>query len=159
MRLSHRLGRLRLHLEGDERDVLSVLLDELDSVLAADPDPDDAVQQRLFPSAYRDDEDAAEEYRALTETSLRTLRDERIAACRADLANGAVFDLADAELGQRWIQVLNDLRLALGTRLGVSEADSGELDETAPDAQPRALYLWLTEVQDLMVHALMGKSS
>ncbi|MDT4918732.1 MAG: hypothetical protein QOH89_3432, partial [Pseudonocardiales bacterium] len=85
-------------------------------------------------------------------------REERIAACRADLAADAVIDLADAEAGQRWIQVLNDLRLALGTRLGISEADAGELDQSATDAQPRGLYLWLTEVQDLLVHALMGRS-
>jgi hypothetical protein len=156
--LSNRLGRLRVHLERDERAVLTTLLDELDAVLAADADPDDAVQQRLSPAAYRDDDAAAQEYRALTETSLRTLREERIAACRADLAADAAIDLADVEAGQRWIQVLNDLRLALGTRLGVSEADAGELDQSAPDAQPRALYVWLTEVQDLLVHALMGRS-
>jgi hypothetical protein len=156
--LSNRLGRLRVHLERDERAVLTTLLDELDAVLAADADPDDAVQQRLNPAAYRGDDAAAQEYRALTETSLRTLREERIAACRADLASGAAIDLADVEAGQRWIQVLNDLRLALGTRLGISEADAGELDQSAPDAQPRALYLWLTEVQDLLVHALMGRS-
>jgi hypothetical protein len=158
VRLSDRRGRLRLHLEGNERELMTVLLDELEAVLAGDADPDDAVQQRLYPAAYRDDEAAADEYRELTETSLRTLRDERIGACRTDLSDGAVLDLADAEVGQRWIQVLNDLRLALGTRLGITEADSGELDENAADAQPRALYLWLTEVQDLMVHALMDRS-
>jgi hypothetical protein len=148
-----------LHLEGSEPELLAMLLEELDTVLAADPDPADEVHRRLYPAAYRDDATAEEEYRSLTETSLRTLRGERVAACRADLSAGTTLDLADAELGRRWLQVLNDLRLALGTRLGVTEADAGELDETSHDAQPRALYLWLTEVQDLMVHALMDRSS
>ena len=159
MRLSNRRGRLQLHLEPGECELLSVLLDELDAVLAAEADADDEVLRRLNPAAYRDDAEAEREYRELTETSLQALRDERIAACRAELASGGTVELTDPDAGRRWIQVLNDLRLALGTRLGVTEADAGELDADAPDAQPRALYLWLTEVQDLLVHALMGRTS
>ena len=40
-----------------------------------------------------------------------------------------------------WMQVLNGLRLLLGTRLDVSEED--QFDPEAPDAPSRALIAWL----------------
>ena len=61
----------------------------------------------------------------------------------------------DADGGQRWIQVLNDLRLVLGTRLGITEED-GDLDPAAPDFQQRSVYYWLTALQDSLVRALMA---
>jgi hypothetical protein len=51
--------------------------------------------------------------------------------------------------------VLNDLRLALGTRLGVTEEDDHDVDATDPREQPRLIYYWLTAVQDSVVHGLM----
>jgi hypothetical protein len=56
----------------------------------------------------------------------------------------------DDEAADRWLRVLNDLRLALGTRLGVTEQD--ELDDQEPAVQ---LYHWLSAVQDLLVGHLM----
>jgi Domain of unknown function (DUF2017) len=157
VRVSRRHGRPRLRLEAEEVALLQSLFDELDAVLAdheADHEADNEVRARLNPAAYRDDADSEEEFRALTAASLRELRDERLAACRADLAVGPEIDL-DAETGRRWIQVLNDLRLALGTRLGITESDDHDIDPTDPDAQPRVIYYWLTAVQDSVVHVLM----
>jgi uncharacterized protein DUF2017 len=156
VKVSHRHGRLRLRLEPEEVTLLSMLLDELDAVLDGPGDPDDAVLQRLYPAAYRDDAEAELEFRSLTESSLRTARSERIAACRADLATGPDIELTDPDAGRRWIQVLNDLRLALGTRLGITEDDEPDLDPTDPAAQPRVIYYWLTAVQDSVVQELMG---
>lgn len=156
MKVSRRHGRLRLRLEAEEQTLLSMLLDELDAVLEGDAGADDAVLQRLHPAAYRDDPEAETEFRSLTESSLRTGRSERIAACRADLAVGTDIDLSDADAARRWIQVLNDVRLALGTRLGISEDDEPDLDPTDPAAQPWVIYYWLTAVQDAVVQGLMG---
>jgi hypothetical protein len=47
--------------------------------------------------------------------------------------------------------VLNDLRLALGTRLGVTEDDY----DRGPTGEPWVIYHWLTAVQDSVVTALM----
>jgi hypothetical protein len=156
MKVFRRHGRLRLRLEPAEHELMSVMLDELQALLDSEADVDDAVLHRLFPAAYRDDEDAEIEYRALTEDSLRTLRDERIDECRADLATDDDIDLGDDDASRRWIQVLNDLRLALGTRLGVTEDDGADIDPTDPDVQPRVVYYWLTAVQDSVVSGLMS---
>ncbi len=47
----------------------------------------------------------------------------------------------DADQLAGWMQVLNGLRLLLGTRLDVSEED--EFDPEAADAPTRALLSWL----------------
>lgn len=144
-----------LRLDPEETQLLALLFDELSALLSEDADPADDVRQRLHPAAYRDDPDAEAEYQALTEASLRAARDERIAACRADLAAGGEIALGDPETARRWLQVLNDLRLALGTRLGVTQDGEPELDPDDPEAKPWMVYSWLTAVQDAVVNALM----
>jgi hypothetical protein len=156
VKVSRRKGRLRLRLEVEEVTLLSMLLDELDALLERDVDPDDEVLRRLYPAAYQNDPEAETEFRSLTESTLRTARSERIAACRADLVGAPEVDLSDPDAGRRWIQVLNDLRLALGTRLGITEDDEPDFDPADPAAQPRVIYYWLTAVQDSLVQGLMA---
>jgi hypothetical protein len=152
--VSGRGSRLRLRLEPVEVELLAMLFEELDAVL--DGAADDEVLRRLNPAGYRDDPEADADYRALTETSLRSERTDRMAACRADLAAGSgEIDLSDPDVARRWIQVVNDLRLALGTRLGITEDDDADLDPAAPDAAAREVYHWLTAVQDSVVRSLM----
>ena len=55
---------------------------------------------------------------------------------------------------QAWLGVLNDTRLVLGTRLGITEEEH-ELDPADPDAGAYALYQWLTWVQGDLVEALL----
>ncbi len=153
MKVSRRHGRLRLQLAAVEADLLARLLEELEITIAGDAD--DPVVRRLYPAAYADDEHAEAEYRSLTRPALESDRLERIAACRAELASGPDVALDDPETARRWIQALNDVRLALGTRLGVTEDDDHDIDPAAPDPQPRAIYYWLTAVQDTVVTALM----
>ena len=159
MRISRRHGRLRIRLEPLEVSLLQSLLDQLESVLDG-PSGDGAeeIRARLNPSAYPDDREADEEYRRLTADTLRGERDERIGACRDELARTSDVDITDPEVGRRWIQVLNDLRLAFGTRIGVTEDDSPRVDPDDPDGELRAIYHWLTAVQDSVVVELMGSS-
>lgn len=155
MRLSRRRGVVTLRLEPVEAALLTSLFDDFVATLDTDAlPPDDPVRRRLFPAAYRDDDEAEAEFRSLTETSLRTDRSERAGQCATELASSPDVPLDD-EAGQRWIKALNDLRLALGTRLGVTEDDDPEIDPDDPDAQTRAVYYWLTAVQDSLVRALM----
>lgn len=148
---------LQLVFAPDEAAVLQALLDDLRGLVADDgaDTADDPVRQRLFPSAYPDDGDAEAEYRDLTESALRGERVDRIGACEGELAAGPTVELSDDDVARRWLQVLNDLRLALGTRLGVTE-EPPELDPTDPRAQSWLLYGWLTEVQDAVVQCVMG---
>jgi hypothetical protein len=142
-------------LEPVEAQVLETLLEELANTLESDElDAADPVRQRLFPAAYRGDPEAEAEFRSLTESSLRIERTDRARQCAEQLVGGVTDIAFDADSGQRWIQVLNDLRLALGTRLGITE-DDGELDPDHPDFKQRSLYYWLTAVQDSLVRALM----
>ena len=150
MKLTHK-GGLRLRLEPVEVSVLTALLTELGATLIGENDADPVVR-RLYPSAYPDDVAAEAEYRAITETELRTERLDRAAACVAELA--PEIDLTDPADATRWIQVLNDLRLVLGTRLAVTE-DDPDFDPDDPGEQARLVYHWLTGVQDAVVYALM----
>ena len=90
------------------------------------------------------------------EESLRDTKAERVAECRAELPDGEGDVDLDDEAAQRWLTVLTDLRLAIGTRLDVSEDDDPAIDPSDPDAQLRAIYQWLTALQDSLVHAVMG---
>ncbi len=157
MRVSRRpgrRGRVRINLEAVEAGLLTTLFDDLASAMRTLPD-DDPVRERLFPSAYPGDADAAEEFRSFTEDGLRDARLERLEKCRSDLPVAAGDVDLDEDAGRRWLAVLNDLRLAIGTRLNITEDDEPELDPADPDAQTRAIYHWLTALQDSLVRAVM----
>jgi hypothetical protein len=155
VRVTRRRGHARIRLEPVESGLLATLFDDLDGALRNLPD-DDAVRQRLFPAAYRTDDRASAEFRSLTEDSLREVKAERLAECRAELPSGAGDVDLDDGAAQRWLAVLTDLRLAIGTRLNVSEDDDPAIDPDAPDAQVRVIYHWLTALQDSLVHAVMS---
>ncbi|HST46621.1 DUF2017 family protein [Jatrophihabitans sp.] len=145
MKARRKAGLLRVDLSSAEAALLAGLLDELTAALT-EPDPADPVIRRLYPDGYTDDPDAAREYRELVEADLRAERAGRLERCRTELPPGGGRMQLDAEATDRWLRVLNDLRLALGTRLGVTE--EAELDEEHPAVQ---VYAWLTAVQDLLV--------
>ncbi|MFF4955119.1 DUF2017 domain-containing protein [Streptomyces chattanoogensis] len=136
--------------------------------------PSDPVLARLFPDAYGgpdlvpdDDVQAASaEFRRYTENDLRARkREDALALVRAldslspGIDQGAVLRLKPDECRQ-WLGALNDLRLAIGTRLEVTdEEDGGELLRL-PDTDPRKpmvmAYLWLGGLQETLVESLMG---
>jgi hypothetical protein len=119
--------------------------------------PDDPVLARLFPDAYRDDSKASGEFRRYTEEGLRS---GKVAAARTVLAtlppNGGRIRLSEAE-AQAWLRALNDVRLALGVRLGVTDDFDDQVADLEPD-DPRSAYVgvyqWLAFLQETLVHAL-----
>jgi hypothetical protein len=119
--------------------------------------PEDPVVARLLPDAYRDDPEASGEFRRYTE---RSLRSEKVAAARTVLATlpprGGRVRLSEPE-AQAWLKALNDVRLALGTRLGVSDDFDDQVTDMRPD-DPRSaavgIYQWLAFLQDSLVNAL-----
>jgi hypothetical protein len=113
--------------------------------------PSDPALARLLPDGYRDDDEAAGEFRRLTESSLR--RDKVNAAERllaALPADGAGEVRLDPETTESWLSTINDVRLALGTRLEVTE-EMAEPDPEDPDAPAYVVYLWLTELQGVLI--------
>jgi hypothetical protein len=120
--------------------------------------PDDPVLARLFPDGYRDNPEAAAEFRRLTQSTLR----QQKSAAAAQLLDALPARGGKVQLGEpaaeQWLGTLNDLRLMLGTRLGVTE-DGDPLGGHAasdPDAEPYLIYHWLTAVQDQLITALGG---
>jgi hypothetical protein len=119
--------------------------------------PDDPVLARLLPDAYRDDPEAAGEFRRYTEQGLRS---GKVAAAQTVLATlpakGGQVRLAPED-AQAWLRAINDVRLAIGTLLGITEDYEDELEQ-ASWADPRSAYLevyhWLGYVQDSLVRAL-----
>jgi Domain of unknown function (DUF2017) len=119
--------------------------------------PEDPVLARLFPDAYGDDPEAAGDFRKYTEPGLRS---GKVAAARTVLATlpdsgGRVrLSAGDAEA---WLRALNDVRLALGVVLGITEDYEHELTG-ASVTDPRSAYLqvydWLTYLQETLVRAL-----
>lgn len=157
MRVTRRRGVVRIGLDEVEIGLLRTLFDDLTDALDVMAD-DDPVRQRLFPPGYRDDPAAAGEYRDLTESSLTDQRRARITRALAELPPTSGEITLDPDAVQRWLGVLNDLRLAIGTRLGV-DADTAIDDDLAgadeADRAARAVYVWLTALLDRLVEAVM----
>ncbi|MEU5767562.1 DUF2017 domain-containing protein [Streptomyces asoensis] len=141
--------------------------------------PADPVLRRLFPDAYTDpegtpgpqqaDEQQAHsaEFRRFTENDLRAgKRENALAVVRsldtlaAEAAGegGAVLKLTPQE-SQQWLRSLNDLRLAIGSRLEITDEDDTDLLYRLPDTDPRKpmvmAYLWLGGLQETLVTTLM----
>jgi hypothetical protein len=141
-----------------ESAVLAGLLDELD-LIASDPSPADPVTARLYVDGYAEP-GAAADFRELTQASLQSDRRDRYGQCRAELPDGAGELLIEADELARWLMVVNDMRLALGTRLGVTAdgfADPSGSDQLAPDVYAgRVAYHWLAALQDDLVTSALG---
>ena len=119
--------------------------------------PDDPVLARLLPDGYADDLPASAEFRRYTE---ETLRAGKIASAQTVLSslppNGGQVRLSEPEC-QQWLRALNDVRLALSVRLGITEDDQDMAERLAAD-DPRAAYVWvyqwLAYLQDSLIEAL-----
>lgn len=119
--------------------------------------PDDPVLARLLPDGYRDDQDAAQEFRRFTESGLRSAKVESAQTLLQTLpASGGKVKL-NAEQAEAWLRSLNDVRLALGVRLGVTEDFDGLSEDVGAD-DPRfaytQVYQWLAFLQESLVAAL-----
>ncbi|HET9861780.1 MAG TPA: DUF2017 domain-containing protein [Nocardioidaceae bacterium] len=147
-----------------ERDPLEAMLD----FSGPTTEPEDPVLRRLFPNAYRDDDESAAEFRRFTEGALRDGK-ARAAATIIDVLEEAGLpadptgeDLTiDVELDREtalvWMRSLTDLRLALGTRLGVEDGDEGFWDglpEEDPRLQAHHVYEWLGFLQETLVQSV-----
>lgn len=139
--------------------------------------PSDPVLKRLFPDAYSDPEGTpgpqeaeeqkaySSEFRRYTENDLRAgKRDSALAVIRTLDAlspvddGGAVLKLSPEE-SKQWLGALNDLRLAIGSRLDIVDEDDTDLLYRLPDEDPRKpmvmAYLWLGGLQETLVATLL----
>jgi uncharacterized protein DUF2017 len=134
-------------------------------------EPDDPVLVRLFPTAYRHDEEAASEFRRFTEGTLRdgkanaaiTIIDglEEAGLPPELTEEGLVIDIELEEpAAEIWMRSFTDLRLALATRLGVEEGDEDywhSLPDDDPRSQAHEIYEWVGYLQETLVQALTAR--
>jgi Domain of unknown function (DUF2017) len=124
--------------------------------------PDDPILSRLLPDFHRLDDDAPSQEDQNSAAALRSLHEPELLELKTGAAgvlldtcpqNGGeirlTFEQADA-----WLASLNDVRLALGTALDVTE----DMPDQLPDEDPREphleVYHWLTWVQESLVQAM-----
>ncbi|MCP3819463.1 DUF2017 domain-containing protein [Streptomyces sp. A3M-1-3] len=152
--------------------------DPLAALFAEGPSepPSDPALARLFPDAYGGPDAAHEEadeelrarsaeFRRFTENDLRARkREDALAMVRtldaltAGGDGGAVLELTEDD-SRRWLGALNDLRLAIGARLEVTDEDENDELYRLPDDDPRKpmvmAYLWLGGLQETLVDTLL----
>ena len=123
----------------------------------ADKPPEDPVLARLLPDGYRDDPAAAGEFRKYTEPALRSAKHQAAREMLDTLPDeGGRIQLTQGQ-ALSWLKALNDVRLALGVRLGVTEEFEEQWEQLKPhDPQWTAfeVYAWLGAVQESLVQAL-----
>lgn len=117
--------------------------------------PQDPVLMRLRPSGYSADADpeANREFRRFTEADLAAVQRARIAAVRESVLAGDRLHL-NQEQAQAWLGALNDLRLALGTRLDITEDPVAEPGPDHPLAGTYERYHLLGALQHQLLVAL-----
>ncbi|TXK19633.1 DUF2017 family protein [Homoserinibacter sp. GY 40078] len=147
MKLANDGEGVRIRFEAAEAGLLTVLAHQFADVIR-DPELDDApLLARLFPDAYRGDAGASDEFRRYTRDELedrKTAAAERIAQTATE---GWVA--LDHEEAETWARSLTDLRVMVGTRLGIRE------DGDEPDAGPLTdVYHFLGELQWVLVELL-----
>ena len=151
-------GSVALTLDAAEAGFLRDLATQMEELLGRPPTKDPVID-RLFPSAYEDpkDEQAYAELVGdeLTKAKLDALRSVlSVLGEPADIETTVPRSEVDA-----WLTVLTDLRLALGTRLDVTEETmEAELDPADPAAPGIAVLHWLGWVQEMFIRAITEDS-
>jgi hypothetical protein len=117
--------------------------------------PGDRVLARLLPDFTTEDADLAAGLRSLHEPALIEAKDAAASLVLETLpAAGGKIELTP-EQADVWLAALNDVRLALGTALDVSEDMPDDLPPDDPRAPHVGVYHWLTFVQDALVQTRM----
>ena len=153
-----RSGDVVARVDPAEAGVVGLLLDQLEQLLEADADDvrGDPVMARLLPDGHRGDPELAADYRDLTEASLRSGKADDLAMVRATLPPDGGEVRLDPEQAAAWLRTTNDLRLAMGTRLDISEDTEPPEEVTGEEDQQLAVYYWLTALQGSLVDALVA---
>ena len=142
-------------------DLVQQIIGLLERVKEGEANVDPGVLARLFPDAYADDPDAADEFRRFT---LDDLIDRKIENARGVLVS---FDNAetrrtrdgevrtvqlDREYAMYWLGTLTDLRLVLATSLGIATGTEPDVDTDKDYVE--SLYDWFGFAQGSLLEAL-----
>ena len=140
----------QLNLPPEERELLKILPVELATLIKGldrGAEPPESMR-RLFPRAYVSDDGAEQAYAASTRAELS----ERHQQALATLADTAHATALDEEQMAGWMTALNDLRLFLGTVLGVTD-DESWVPIGPPDSEV-VIYHYLTMLQSELIDVM-----
>ena len=167
-------GRVVLRVDDVERGLLmSVARQVMDLVQPAEVSPDqdplaaqlgwidgdvgisdDPAVARLLPDAY-DDPDDARDFRRFTENDLRQSKMQHALTVVEEIERSG--EKVSVTSTDSWLRLLNDARIAIGTRIQISENNHEEL-AGLPDDDPRSglfhVYDWLTFLQESLVRCM-----
>lgn len=164
--LRHVLGQvLELIADDDDSSAVDADDDPLAAALGigtATSAPEDPALARLFPDGYSDDAEASADFRRYTEPGLRATKRAGLRTALATLSADKV--VLDREQADAWLRALNDARLVLGERLGVTEDWDEQVEALVADdpEDPRLAMFWaydrLTYLQESLVQAMWSGS-
>ena len=147
-----------MQLDEAEAALLRRLVAELRALLSAvRTAPEDPVNRRLFPDAYEKEEDARA-YRDLVGAELLSAKMRALDRMGSILGDtGEVVARLSPEDTDAWMTSLTDMRLAIGTRLGVDEKTMNA-DIEPPDGSLSPLWVlhWLGWVQESILREEMS---
>lgn len=121
----------------------------------------DPVLERLFPRAYPEPEDVERDadYHRLVHDDLLQEKLANLDVVTSTLDRGTVslrrwtVELTEDEAGS-WLGAVNDLRLALGVRLRITEDFDGDIDPSDPQAAALHVLSYLGWLEENLVDAL-----
>jgi len=130
--------------------------------------PADDTLKRLLPDFYRPQTDppAGSGTADSLNSALRSLHEPEIIKAKREAAErvlatipegGGKFELNEDD-AHAWAAAVNDVRLALGTMLGIGPDGPEVLPPEHPMASHLGVYHWLTVLQEYLVLGLMGKA-
>lgn len=177
-RFRKRFGRLTAHLSPLEASVLADLVDQVRALLSErrseqsdDPlvgltgmamgnavPPEDAALRRLLPDFHASDPDLAAGLRQIHEPALIAAKDSAAVALLDSLPRGGGTVRLDDEQAAAWMTAVNDVRLAIAERVGLTDDDEPPAALSEGDQSAEAMwhtYQWLTMVLDSLVVAAM----
>ncbi len=147
-----------------EVEVLRDLAGQLESLFAGGvPERGgDPTRDRLFPRAYLDptEDEAEQEWQSVVHEDLVRAKSDAVAGLMGSLDEGkekrneSVEVSLAPEVVEQWVAALNDVRLALGVVLEVTE-DEVQVTPDDPRAHGYDLYHWLTWLQGSLVEVLL----
>jgi hypothetical protein len=143
---------------------VSLAADDQVQLAGGVPAPRDPALDRIFPTANRQDDQVAAEFRQLTEQGLRARKTANLDTAIAALAHLEEQKVSlDQAQAVALVVALTDVRLVLGERLGLKQDDDLELieeqvsslEEDDPAVYALAVYDFLTWLQETLAHALL----
>jgi len=138
-----------------EPDDLDAMLESLTETTSDQP-LDDPALQRLFPDAYRDDDQASRDFRRYTQAEQAQAKSHAARTVAADIAEAhkGLVNLPPDHIDD-WLTTLTNLRLVLAVRLGIEHESDAEALSNLPDADPRtpavSILNWCGWIQETIL--------